>query len=145
MIDIAWSDFTPWSALAGGVLVGLAAASFLLLNGRIAGISGILGGLLTPAAGDTGWRIAFLAGLIGAPALWMLVAQLPPIEIEAGYPALIIAGLLVGIGTRYGSGCTSGHGVCGLSRFSPRSLVATLCFMFAGFVTVFVIRHVLGV
>ncbi|PCM45767.1 YeeE/YedE family protein [Marinobacter sp. ANT_B65] len=145
MIDIAWSNFTPWSALAGGVLVGLAAASFLLLNGRIAGISGILGGLLTPAAGDTGWRIAFLAGLIGSPALWMLVAQLPPIEIEAGYPSLIIAGLLVGIGTRYGSGCTSGHGVCGLSRFSPRSLVATLSFMFAGFVTVFVIRHLLGV
>lgn len=91
------------------------------------------------------WRIAFLAGLIGAPVLWMLVAQLPPIEIEAGYPALIIAGLLVGIGTRYGSGCTSGHGVCGLSRFSPRSLAATLSFMLAGFVTVFFIRHVLGV
>jgi hypothetical protein len=145
MIDIAWSSFTPWPALAGGVLVGLAAASFLLLNGRIAGISGILGGLLAPSAGDIGWRIAFLAGLLGAPALWMLVAKLPPIEIEAGYPALIIAGLLVGIGTRYGSGCTSGHGVCGLSRFSPRSLAATLSFMFAGFVTVFIIRHVLGV
>lgn len=145
MIDIAWSSFTPWSALAGGVLVGLAAACFLLLNGRIAGISGILGGLLTPSAGDMSWRIAFLAGLIGAPVLWMLVAQLPPIEIEAGYPALIIAGLLVGIGTRYGSGCTSGHGVCGLSRFSPRSLAATLSFMFTGFVTVFLIRHVLGV
>lgn len=145
MIDIAWSNFTPWTALAGGVLVGLAAASFLLLNGRIAGISGILGGLLTPSAGDRSWRFAFLAGLIGAPVLWMLVAQLPPIEIEAGYPALIIAGLLVGIGTRYGSGCTSGHGVCGLSRFSPRSLAATVSFMFTGFVTVFVIRHVLGV
>ncbi|MDO6442404.1 YeeE/YedE family protein [Marinobacter sp. 2_MG-2023] len=145
MIDIAWSSFTPWTALAGGVLVGLAAASFLLLNGRIAGISGILGGLLTPSAGDIGWRIAFLAGLIGAPALWALAAKLPPIEIEAGYPALIIAGLLVGIGTRYGSGCTSGHGVCGLSRLSPRSLAATLSFMFAGFVTVFIIRHVLGV
>ena len=145
MIDIAWSNFTPWTALAGGVLVGLAAASFLLLNGRIAGISGILGGLLTPTAGDRSWRFAFLAGLIGAPVLWMLVAKLPPIEIEAGYPALIIAGLFVGIGTRYGSGCTSGHGVCGLSRFSPRSLAATVSFMFAGFVTVFVIRHVLGV
>lgn len=145
MIDIAWSNFTPWSALAGGVLIGLAAASFLLLNGRIAGISGILGGLLTPSTGGIGWRITFLAGLIGAPALWMLVAQLPPIEIEAGYPALIVAGLLVGLGTRYGSGCTSGHGVCGLSRFSPRSLVATISFMFAGFVTVFIIRHMLGV
>lgn len=145
MIDIAWSNFTPWPALTGGVLVGLAAASFLLLNGRIAGISGILGGLLTPTPGDLSWRIAFLAGLIGAPALWMLVTQLPPIEIEAGYPALIVAGLLVGVGTRYGSGCTSGHGVCGLSRLSPRSLAATLSFMFAGFVTVFIIRHVLGV
>lgn len=145
MIDIAWSNFTPWPALTGGVLVGLAAASFLLLNGRIAGISGILGGLLTPTPGDLSWRIAFLAGLIGAPALWVLVTQLPPIEIEAGYPALIVAGLLVGVGTRYGSGCTSGHGVCGLSRLSPRSLAATLSFMFAGFVTVFIIRHVLGV
>ncbi|MFT7338360.1 MAG: putative membrane protein YedE/YeeE [Marinobacter maritimus] len=145
MIDIAWSSFTPWTALTGGALVGLAAASFLLLNGRIAGISGILGGLLTASAGNIGWRAAFLAGLIGAPGLWRLVAQLPPIEIEAGYPALVIAGLLVGIGTRYGSGCTSGHGVCGLSRLSPRSLAATLSFMFAGFVTVFIIRHVLGV
>src|SRR5690554_5466110 len=135
MIDIAWSSFTPWSALIGGVLVGLAAASFLLLNGRIAGISGILGGLLTPTVGDISWRIAFLA----------LVAQLPPIEINAGYPVLILAGLIVGVGTRYGSGCTSGHGVCGLSRLSPRSLVATLSFMFAGFATVFVIRHLLGV
>ncbi|WP_417521551.1 YeeE/YedE family protein [Marinobacter sp.] len=145
MIDIAWSSFTPWSALIGGVLVGLAAASFLLLNGRVAGISGILGGLLTPTVGDISWRIAFLAGLIGAPALWALVAQLPPIEINAGYPVLILAGLIVGVGTRYGSGCTSGHGVCGLSRLSPRSLVATLSFMFAGFATVFVIRHLLGV
>lgn len=145
MITIAWSNFTPWSALFGGVLVGLAAACFLLLNGRIAGISGILGGLLTPSGGDISWRVAFLAGLIGAPVLWMLVGQIPPIEIKAGYPALIVAGLLVGIGSRYGSGCTSGHGVCGLSRFSPRSLMATLSFMIAGFVTVFVIRHVLGV
>ncbi|WP_100640605.1 YeeE/YedE family protein [Marinobacter salexigens] len=145
MIEIAWSNFTPWSALIGGVLVGLAAASFLLLNGRIAGISGILGGLLTPSAGDINWRIAFIAGLIGAPIVWMLVASLPPINIQAGYPALVLAGLLVGVGTRYGSGCTSGHGVCGLSRLSPRSLVATLSFMFAGFTTVYIIRHVLGV
>lgn len=145
MIDIAWSSFTPWSALIGGLLVGLAAASFLLLNGRIAGISGILGGLLSPSSGDISWRITFLAGIIGAPAIWMLVAELPPIEIEAGYPALIIAGLLVGTGTRYGSGCTSGHGVCGLSRLSPRSFVATLSFMLAGFVTVYILRHVLGV
>lgn len=144
MIDIAWSQFTPGSALAGGVLIGLAAASFLLLNGRIAGISGILGGLLTPTRLDILWRVAFLAGIIGAPLLWMLAGELPSIEINAGYPALVIAGLLVGIGTRYGSGCTSGHGVCGLSRLSLRSLVATLSFMAAGFATVFVARHLIG-
>lgn len=145
MIEIAWSNFTPWSALAGGILVGLAATSFLLLNGRIAGISGILGGLLTPLKGDIAWRMAFMLGLLGAPAVWLLAADMPAIEINAGYPALIIAGLLVGVGTRYGSGCTSGHGVCGLSRLSLRSLVATLSFIATGFITVFVIRHVLGV
>lgn len=144
MIEIAWSNFTPWSALVGGILIGLAAASFLLLNGRIAGISGILGGLLTPARGDIAWRLAFLIGLIVAPTVWILASEMPAIEINAGYPALIIAGLLVGIGTRYGSGCTSGHGVCGLSRLSLRSLAATLSFMAAGFITVFVIRHLLG-
>lgn len=145
MIDIAWSQFTPGAALTGGLLIGLAAASFLLLNGRIAGISGILGGLLVPARRDILWRVAFLAGLVGTPSLWLLFSELPPIRIDAGYPALIVAGLLVGIGTRYGSGCTSGHGVCGLSRLSPRSLVATLSFMATGFLTVFVIRHLMGV
>lgn len=144
MIEIAWSQFTPGAALTGGILIGLAAASFLLLNGRIAGISGILGGLLTPTRSDILWRVAFLAGLIGAPVLWSLASQLPPIEINAGYPALIVAGLLVGIGTRYASGCTSGHGVCGLSRLSLRSLAATLSFMGMGFVTVYVIRHLIG-
>ena len=145
MIDIAWSQFTPGAALTGGLLIGLAAASFLLLNGRIAGISGILGGLLVPARRDILWRVAFLAGLVGTPSLWLLFSELTPIQIDAGYPALIVAGLLVGIGTRYGSGCTSGHGVCGLSRLSPRSLVATLSFMATGFLTVFVIRHLMGV
>jgi len=145
MIDIAWSQFTPGAALTGGLLIGLAAASFLLLNGRIAGISGILGGLLVPARRDILWRVAFLAGLVGTPSLWLLFSELPPIQIDAGYPALIVAGLLVGIGTRYGSGSTSGHGVCGLSRLSPRSLVATLSFMATGFLTVFVIRHLMGV
>jgi hypothetical protein len=143
-MTIAWPSFTPWAALAGGALIGLAAALFLLLNGRIAGISGILGGLLRPARGDIGWRLAFLAGLIGAPLLYhALAAPLPLPRIEAGTGALVAAGLLVGVGTRYGSGCTSGHGVCGLSRLSPRSLVATLAFMAAGFVTVFVGRHLL--
>lgn len=138
---IDWLHFTPWTSLAGGLLIGLAASAFVLLNGRIAGISGILGGLLRPAQGDIAWRIAFLAGLIGAPLAYGLFAAMPEVHIQAGDTALVAAGLLVGLGTRYGSGCTSGHGVCGLSRLSPRSLVATLSFMLAGFVTVYVVRH----
>lgn len=144
MMTIAWDLFTPWSSLAGGVLIGVAAAMFVLLNGRIAGISGVLGGLLRPAAGDVAWRIAFVAGLVATPLLWLWFADRPQPTIDAGWGALVAAGLLVGIGTRYGSGCTSGHGVCGLSRLSPRSLVATLAFMGAGFVTVYLLRHVLG-
>ena len=143
-MTIDWNHFTPWSALAGGLLIGLAAAALLLLNGRIAGISGILGGLLRPIRRDIAWRIAFLAGLILAPAAYVLVAPLPVVTIDASTPVLLLAGLLVGVGTRYGSGCTSGHGVCGLSRASPRSLVATLSFMFAGFVTVYVVRHLIS-
>lgn len=143
-MSIDWINFTPWSALAGGAIIGLAAALFLLLNGRIAGISGVLGGLLKPVRGDIAWRAAFVLGMVGAPLVYGLFAVLPAPEIEAGNAALIAAGLLVGIGTRYGSGCTSGHGVCGLSRLSPRSLVATACFMGAGFATVFVIRHFLN-
>lgn len=144
MIDIAWSEFTPWTALAGGILIGIAAASFVLLNGRIAGISGIVGGLLVPTRGDISWRAAFVAGLVAAPTIWLLFTALPAAQIDAGYPALVVAGLLVGVGTRYGSGCTSGHGVCGLSRLSPRSLAATLAFMASGFITVFVLRHLIG-
>ena len=140
-MSIDWLHFTPWMSLAGGLLIGLAAAAFVLLNGRIAGISGILGGLLRPAQGDIAWRVAFVAGLVGAPLAYGLFAALPEVHIEAGDATLVAAGLLVGLGTRYGSGCTSGHGVCGLSRLSPRSLVATLSFMAAGFVTVFVVRH----
>ena len=142
-MTIAWNAFTPYAALAGGALIGLAAALFVLLNGRIAGISGIVGGLLRPAAGGAGWRLAFLAGLIGAPLVYALAAALPRPQIDAGWTALVAAGLLVGVGTRYGAGCTSGHGVCGLARLSPRSLVATLAFMAAGFATVFVVRHLL--
>ena len=142
-MTIAWENFTPWASLAGGLLIGLAAAMFALLNGRIAGISGIVGGLLRPAAGDVGWRLAFLAGLILAPLAWLLWSTLPVVRIDADTSTLIIAGLLVGVGTRYGAGCTSGHGVCGLSRLSPRSLIATLAFMAAGFATVFVVRHAL--
>lgn len=143
-MQIDWQHFTPWAALAGGLLIGLAAAMFVLLNGRIAGISGILGGLLRPARGDVGWRLAFVLGIVAAPAVYLLFAALPRPQVDAGFAELVVAGLLVGVGTRYGSGCTSGHGVCGLSRLSPRSLVATLAFMAAGFATVFVIRHLLG-
>lgn len=143
-MQIDWQHFTPWAALAGGLLIGLAAAMFVLLNGRIAGISGILGVLLRPARGDVGWRLAFVLGIVAAPAVYLLFAALPRPQVDAGFAELVVAGLLVGVGTRYGSGCTSGHGVCGLSRLSPRSLVATLAFMAAGFATVFVIRHLLG-
>jgi uncharacterized protein len=143
-MTIDWIAFTPWASLAGGVLIGAATAMFVLLNGRIAGISGVLGGLFRPAKGDVAWRLAFIAGLVAAPAAYLLVANAPAPTIDAGWPALVLAGMLVGIGTRYGSGCTSGHGVCGISRLSPRSLVATVAFMLAGIVTVFVIRHVLG-
>lgn len=143
-MSIDWNAFTPWSALAGGLLIGIAAGLFALLNGRIAGISGIVGGLLRAVRGDVAWRVAFLAGLLAAPLLYSL-ADAPPVpRIDAGYGALVLAGLLVGLGTRYGSGCTSGHGVCGLSRLSPRSLAATGTFMAAGFATVFVIRHLLA-
>lgn len=141
---IAWDMFTPWSALAGGALIGIAAGTFVLLNGRIAGISGIIGGLLKPVRGDVAWRMAFIGGLLIAPLAYVQIAALPMPQIDAGYGALMLAGLLVGIGTRYGSGCTSGHGVCGLSRLSPRSLVATATFMGAGFLTVFVIRHLVN-
>jgi uncharacterized membrane protein YedE/YeeE len=143
-MNIAWDAFTPWTSLAGGALIGLAAALLILGSGRIAGISGIVGGLFRPASGDTGWRIAFVVGLLAAPLVWGLFAALPAVQSDAGTPTLVVAGLLVGVGTRYGSGCTSGHGVCGLSRLSPRSLAATLAFMGAGFVTVYVVRHLAG-
>ncbi|PZR45511.1 MAG: YeeE/YedE, partial [Ectopseudomonas oleovorans] len=139
-MNIDWASFTPWSALAGGALIGLAAAIFALANGRVAGISGLLGSLLQRQGEGRGEKAAFLVGLLLAPLLWGLFAALPSIHFETGSLGLIVAGLLVGIGTRYGSGCTSGHGVCGISRLSPRSMLATLCFMATGFVTVFVLR-----
>ena len=143
-MTIDWMNFTPQTALAGGVLIGLAAAVLILFSGRIAGISGILGGLLRPQRGDAGWRLAFLAGLLAAPVLYGMVTALPEVTIDAGAGTLVAAGLLVGVGTRYGSGCTSGHGVAGISRGSPRSLVATAAFMFAGFLTIYIVRHVLN-
>ena len=143
-MSIDWNVFTPWSSLAGGVLIGIATAMFVLLNGRIAGISGVLGGLLKPVKGDVAWRLAFVLGLVGAPLAYLLFDNVPSLQIDAGYAALVVAGLLVGVGTRYGSGCTSGHGVSGLSRLSPRSLAATAAFMGAGFLTVYVARHLFG-
>ena len=141
---IDWNAFTPWHALVGGALVGTAAALFVLLNGRIAGISGVLGGLLRPVRGDVAWRAAFVIGLIVAPLIYLLFGSPPKPRIDADFGALVLAGLLVGVGTRYGAGCTSGHGVCGLSRLSPRSIVATAAFMAAGFVTVLAIRHLMN-
>jgi uncharacterized protein len=138
---IDWNAFTPWSSLAGGMLIGAAAALLVFFNGRIAGISGILGGMLKPAKGEGAWRATFIAGLLTAPVVFALCRDLPRPQIDADTAALVLAGVLVGVGTRYGAGCTSGHGVCGLSRLSLRSLVATLLFMAAGFATVFVVRH----
>lgn len=143
-MTIDWNHFTPWASLSGGILLGLASSLFILVNGRILGISGILGGLLRPVKGDAGWRIAFIAGMLAAPLLWLAFAGASSPRIDAGWGTVIVAGLMVGAGTRFGAGCTSGHGVCGLSRLSPRSLIATLAFMGAGFVTVFLARHALG-
>jgi uncharacterized membrane protein YedE/YeeE len=143
-VDIDWNAFTPWASLAGGMLVGFAAVGLVLLLGRIAGISGIVGGLIGAARGELAWRAAFVLGLLAAPAVFMLFAPWPKPHIDASAGAVVVAGLLVGLGTRYGSGCTSGHGVCGLSRLSVRSLAATLAFMGAGFATVYIARHVLG-
>lgn len=140
---IDWMHFTPWSSLAGGALIGLAASLFVLCNGRVAGISGLLGSVLEGGEGRAE-KAMFLLGLLLAPLLWGLFSVLPTIEFQSGWLSLLVAGLLVGVGTRYGSGCTSGHGVCGVARLSPRSLVATLGFMAAGFITVFVLRHLLG-
>ena len=136
--------FTPSLSLAGGVLIGLAAAWLVAFNGRIAGISGIVGGLFTAGAAERDWRAAFVAGLIAAPLMMRIAGAAVTPQVDAGWGELLAAGLLVGIGTRYAGGCTSGHGVCGLSRGATRSMVATAVFMVAGFATVFVRRHVLG-
>lgn len=142
LIDLA--HFTPVTALLGGLLIGLAAALLLLWTGRIAGISGILGGLLSLPRGDMGWRLTFLVGLMGAPILTSLLGLPATVDIEASWSNVLVAGFLVGIGTRFAGGCTSGHGVCGISRGSLRSLVATMTFMTTGLLTVFVQRHLLG-
>jgi uncharacterized protein len=136
-------DFTLISGLTGGLLIGLAVALTLLLNGRIAGISGIVGGLVNPKAGDTGWRVAFVIGLpLGALGYILVVGEATPVEVLASPPAILIGGLLVGFGTRMGSGCTSGHGLCGLALFSWRSVVATAVFFMVAMLTVFLVGHV---
>lgn len=140
---IDWIHFTPWSSLAGGALIGLAASLWAVANGRIAGISGLIGSLLQRNSEGKSEKGLFLLGMLVAPLLWGLFATLPRIEFQGGAFGLVAAGVLVGIGTRFGSGCTSGHGVCGISRLSPRSMVATACFMLSGFMTVYVLRHVL--
>jgi uncharacterized membrane protein YedE/YeeE len=145
LMQIDWLAFTPGPALLGGVILGIAAALFVLLHGRILGISGIVSGLLSLKAGDTNWRLILVLGILSAP-FWaaLLFGIHTEVVIDAGWLAIILAGLLVGFGASYGSGCTSGHGICGLSRLSPRSLLATLTFMATGFLMVFVIRHILA-
>lgn len=135
-MTIDWAHFTPWSAALGGVLIGLAVTLLLVFNGRIAGISGILGGILKPIKGDIGWKIVFILGIMIAPSLFIYFAYSPAVVITTSMPILILAGLFVGFGTRLGGGCTSGHGICGMARFSRRSIVAVLIFMVVAFITV---------
>lgn len=142
-MNIDWAAFTPYSALTGGALIGFASVLLILGIGRVAGISGIVGGLFSGYRTEQ-WRWYFLVGLLASPWLYQLFAVLPSVQITSDVPVLLVAGLLVGVGTRYATGCTSGHGVCGLSQLSVRSLVATLSFMMAGFVTVYVMKHLVG-
>lgn len=146
-------NFTPWSAIIGGALIGLSAAFLLLTKGRIAGISGIFGGIVYPEKGDVAWRVVFIVGLVigGFAYQWISGASTEGLFKGVGHiqsvvssPMLILGGLFVGIGTTIGTGCTSGHGICGLARRSPRSLVATLSFMAAGLITVFIVKAILG-
>ncbi|MDZ7823859.1 MAG: YeeE/YedE thiosulfate transporter family protein [Ahrensia sp.] len=139
------TEFTPWMSLGGGVLIGLAAVLLMAMNGRIAGMTGILSGILPPVSADWGWRAAFLIGAILAPALFVAAGGTVEFAVPPSTLALIVGGLIVGVGVYFGSGCTSGHGVCGMARLSPRSIAATLVFMVAAFVTVFVTRHMMGI
>jgi uncharacterized membrane protein YedE/YeeE len=142
-MTIDWAHFTPWASLAGGLMIGLAAGILVLGVGRIMGAAGIVGGLVEPRPGDVLWRLWLIVGLLLAPTLLALVSAARAPAIETAWPTIILAGLLVGFGTRLGAGCTSGHGICGLSRLSPRSLVAVAAFMASGFATVFIVRHIL--
>lgn len=143
-MNIDWTNFTVWQSLTGGLLIGLAASILLYFNGRIAGVSGIVGGLLRPAKGDIVWRVAFISGLMMSSFVYALAKPLPTSIVDADITILIIAGVMVGFGTRFGSGCTSGHGVCGLSRGSYRSIAATASFIGAGVLTVYFVKHLMG-
>lgn len=140
-MTIDWMNFTPGASLLGGVLIGAAAAALLLVNGRILGVSGIVGGLLLPRSGDTSWRSWFIAGLLVPPLLLALSGTIDGPQFQGPLWVVALAGLLVGFGSRMGSGCTSGHGICGISRLSIRSIAATLCFMLTAFATVYLVRH----
>lgn len=136
-------DFTPVSGFVGGLLIGLAVVLLLVLNGRLAGISGIVGGLLSPNSADRGWRAAFVVGLLLGVSAYVLATGDLAVTVEASLPVLVVAGLLVGFGTRLGSGCTSGHGLCGMARLSKRSVAATAVFFGVAIVTVFLVNHAL--
>ena len=144
-MQIDWISFTPIPSLIGGMILGVAAALYMLLHGRILGISGIVSGLLNPQKGDVDWRVSVVLGMMSAPILAAVILDMHTIQvIDSDWFSIMVAGLLVGFGAQYGSGCTSGHGICGLSRLSPRSMVATMLFMFSGFMATFIIRHILG-
>ena len=138
--------FTPWASLFGGVLIGIASTLLMLSLGRVMGATGVLAGMFQPASGqDFAWRATLLAGMISGPAVvWLVSGEMPAVQVPMSTAALLIGGLIVGVGVTYGAGCTSGHGVCGMARLSPRSLVATVTFMIFTFITVYVTRHVLG-
>ncbi|MGJ8531509.1 MAG: YeeE/YedE family protein [Alphaproteobacteria bacterium] len=138
------TEFTPWASLGGGVLIGIAAILLMALHGRVAGMTGILSGVIPPLGTDWKWRVAFLAGAITAPPIYLSLGGTVSFDVPVSTVALIIGGLVVGVGVFFGSGCTSGHGVCGMARLSPRSIAATCVFMIATFITVFITRHILG-
>lgn len=140
------TDFTPWMSLAGGVLIGLASTLLMLFAGRVMGATGVLAGLFQPSSRqDFAWRAALLAGMVSGPAIvWLISGEMPAVTVPVSTLALVIGGLIVGVGVTFGSGCTSGHGVCGMARLSPRSIAATLTFMVTTFATVFIMRHVIG-
>jgi uncharacterized membrane protein YedE/YeeE len=138
------TEFTPWLSLAGGVLIGFSAIMLMVFNGRIAGMTGIMTGIIPPLSTDWPWRIAFLAGAIIAPVLFLIAGGEIAYSVPVSLPLLALGGLIVGIGVYFGAGCTSGHGVCGMARLSPRSIAATVTFMIATGITVYVVRHIAG-